>query len=73
MTKRYLYNLYGCNILQSDEFRYGVHFASVFLNFVQAILQTLFILDGSRRRCFTPEQAQRKPGRELVAIFDNLL
>ncbi|KAI1289438.1 Proton channel OTOP1 [Halotydeus destructor] len=36
---------------------------------LQATFQTAFILDASRRYCHTPEQARKKPGREMVTFM----
>lgn len=36
---------------------------------VQATLQTIFILDASRRYCNTAEQTRAKPGREMVTFM----
>lgn len=39
------------------------------LNNVQAVTQTLFILDASRRHTYTADQQSRKPGREVVTFL----
>ncbi|KAB7496674.1 Otopetrin-2 [Armadillidium nasatum] len=39
------------------------------LTLIQTTLQTLFILDGSRRCCYTADQLDRKPGREMVTFL----
>ncbi|RXG61140.1 hypothetical protein Avbf_12034 [Armadillidium vulgare] len=36
---------------------------------VQASLQTLYILDGSRRCCKTPDQIEKKHGRDMVTFM----
>lgn len=36
---------------------------------IQLVLQTLFILDASKRVVSTPELARRKPGREIVTFL----
>lgn len=36
---------------------------------VQLLIQTLFILDASKRSAATPEQTRRKPGREVVTFL----
>ena len=43
------------------------------ITLTQTTLQTIFILDASRRCCYTQEQLDTKPGREMVSIlFNNL-
>ena len=39
------------------------------LNFVQSTIQTIFILDGLRRRATKPEHVRHKPGRSLVTFL----
>ncbi|CAG9863110.1 unnamed protein product [Phyllotreta striolata] len=36
---------------------------------IQTACQTIFILDASRRTCYTPEQMKRKPGRQIVTFL----
>nr|CAD7452530.1 unnamed protein product [Timema tahoe] len=36
---------------------------------VQSICQTLLVLDAWRRGCSTPEQVERKPGRQMVTFL----
>lgn len=36
---------------------------------IQLLVQTLFILDASKRSAATSEQARRKPGREVVTFL----
>lgn len=36
---------------------------------IQLLLQTLFILDASKRIVATPEMARKKPGREIVTFL----
>jgi hypothetical protein len=38
-------------------------------HFFQAVAQTLFILDASRRHTYTADQQSRKPGREVVTFL----
>lgn len=42
---------------------------SALLQTIQATLQTLFLLDATRRRPFKPEHLRDKPGRELVTFL----
>ena len=37
------------------------------ITLTQTTLQTIFILDASRRCCYTQEQLDTKPGREMVS------
>lgn len=39
------------------------------LSLIQLLLQTLFIIDASHRSPDTTEQAERKPGREVVTFL----
>ncbi|XP_056646898.1 proton channel OtopLc-like isoform X1 [Diorhabda sublineata] len=36
---------------------------------LQTTCQTIFILDASRRTCYTPEQMKKKPGRQIVTFL----
>lgn len=38
-------------------------------NLIQATVQTIFILDASRRYASTPDQVRRKPGREMITFL----
>nr|XP_045605705.1 uncharacterized protein LOC123762940 isoform X2 [Procambarus clarkii] len=42
---------------------------SAIITLIQATLQTIFILDATRRCCYNHEQLQRKPGREMVTFL----
>lgn len=44
-------------------------FAAALLGFSQAVLQTLFILDGLRRSAHNKSQVENKPGRALVTCL----
>lgn len=42
---------------------------SAIITLLQTTLQTIFILDASRRCCYTQDQLERKPGREMVTFL----
>ncbi|XP_063585811.1 proton channel OtopLc-like [Penaeus indicus] len=42
---------------------------SSIVTLIQTTLQTIFILDASRRCCYNHDQLQRKPGREMVTFL----
>lgn len=42
---------------------------SALLEVIQATIQTLFLLDATRRRPYKPEHLRDKPGRELVTFL----
>ncbi|XP_018025126.1 uncharacterized protein LOC108680745 isoform X2 [Hyalella azteca] len=44
-------------------------FFTAVITLVQTTLQTLFILNASRRCCYTYDQLNRKPGREMVTFL----
>ncbi|KAK8739796.1 hypothetical protein OTU49_003201 [Cherax quadricarinatus] len=42
---------------------------SAIITLIQTTLQTIFILDATRRCCYNHEQLERKPGREMVTFL----
>ncbi|XP_045134116.1 proton channel OtopLc-like isoform X2 [Portunus trituberculatus] len=42
---------------------------SAIITLTQTTLQTIFILDATRRCCYNSEQLERKPGREMVTFL----
>ncbi|XP_069978970.1 proton channel OtopLc isoform X4 [Penaeus vannamei] len=42
---------------------------SSIVTLIQTTLQTIFILDASRRCCYNHDQLERKPGREMVTFL----
>ncbi|XP_066985730.1 uncharacterized protein [Macrobrachium rosenbergii] len=42
---------------------------SSIVTLLQTTLQTIFVLDASRRCCYNQDQLQRKPGREMVTFL----
>lgn len=48
-------------------------FFTAVITLVQTTLQTLFILNASRRCCYTYDQLNRKPGREMVSYLSTTL
>ncbi|KAK7074063.1 hypothetical protein SK128_007081 [Halocaridina rubra] len=42
---------------------------SAIITLLQTTLQTIFILDASRRCCYNQDQLERKPGREMVTFL----
>ncbi|XP_042217776.1 proton channel OtopLc-like isoform X2 [Homarus americanus] len=42
---------------------------SAIITLTQTTLQTIFILDATRRCCFSRDQLERKPGREMVTFL----
>ncbi|KAJ1522706.1 hypothetical protein ONE63_001867 [Megalurothrips usitatus] len=42
---------------------------SELIGLIQTIMQTIFVLDSTRRRCCTPREHRRKPGRQMVTFL----
>ncbi|XP_049862231.1 proton channel OtopLc-like isoform X2 [Schistocerca gregaria] len=58
------FSVVGC-AFESSPLRLATEVAGLF----QTVLQTVCVLDGSRRRCRSGDQARRKPGRELLTFL----
>nr|CAH0099300.1 unnamed protein product [Daphnia galeata] len=58
-----------CYSIKSDDGNSTLVLLSALAAILQAVAQTLFILDASRRHTYTADQQSRKPGREVVTFL----
>ncbi|CAL4069070.1 unnamed protein product, partial [Meganyctiphanes norvegica] len=61
------FNVIGSSFWKSDA-NYLAIFTTI-LKLIQATMQSIFVLHASRRICVTPEQEDKKPGREMVIFL----
>lgn len=67
-TGVFLYNLFSI-LAYSFSGTMPRSLVSELFGLVQTILQTIFVLDATRRRCSRGREYRRKPGRQLVTFL----
>lgn len=71
-TGSFIYNLFtiiGGHFTLKNKKSNPLVLVTALASLVQLLIQTLFILDASKRSASTPEQIRRKPGREIVTFL----
>ncbi|KAK4311564.1 hypothetical protein Pmani_016929 [Petrolisthes manimaculis] len=71
-TGVYIYTSFtviGGHFTMSDQEFMVLPLMSAIITLTQTTLQTIFILDATRRCCYNHDQLERKPGREMVTFL----
>ncbi|XP_050730889.1 uncharacterized protein LOC127005808 isoform X2 [Eriocheir sinensis] len=63
------FSIIGGHFTMSDRSFMVLPLLSAIITLTQTTLQTIFILDATRRCCYNHDQLERKPGREMVTFL----